>query len=196
MESDDKRYGADKWGNDPEPYEYDASNQNTPSPETKTPQKKRIAFIDKIINECDAEPDSIMDRKRVEYNNTLISKLGEIGEVKTYCRLDNFTYNHLMGDSGSDGFYDVIITHVPFVIRGFDRTQRLDYTESTSILRTIKEANPDALLIAYTGAGTRSLPDAVLHSMGISHVLRRPSIYQEGELEQAIEQITRWIKDE
>ncbi len=147
---------------------------------------KKVAFIDKCVEGPD-DPNDTADRERFEENRRIMERLRERYDVVPYWKLNRQTYNMLKESSANEP-YSGIITHVPgnprypeyvrMYGKGFkdlpqeERTE-IFYGPSLAIIENIHQLLPEAVIIAYTGAGEDVLPDRRLETCGVRHVLRR-----------------------
>ena len=154
----------------------------------------KTAFIDRIMRKTDVGSHSIVDDSRLKDNFTIIRAFEKLGAVTTYRKFSPYTYYNLENDCSNTSPYDVVITHSPFDIQRFEISSTLDYSLSLDLFKQMHDTFPGTVIIAYSGAGYESMPDSIFEEHGVSHVLRRPCKYQEGELEIDLKKMLGWVQ--
>ena len=137
-----------------------------------------------------------IDDEKFKHNFDIIMELKKFAEVKLYWDIE--TMNQIKGQSSFEG----IITNIPYNkdilyrasqgIRDMltkEETTQLYYGQSLQDLKALREEYPDAVIVAYTGAGKRLLTDELIIRCGATHVIRRTE-----SLKKNLEKIVGWLK--
>ena len=144
--------------------------------------KKIIAFIDKYVSDfqrCLNPNLEMFEPIRDEMQGDIVRGLNRHFEVDTYSNLWPSAEKFLSNDCPA---YFAIITHVPYVIG------ENPYEKSLEMIKNIHEKFPYTVIIAYTGANEKSLPEDMVKEYGISYILRKTE-----HAEKDLEQILEWI---